>query len=103
MLFHELTAINVILAYSTTILEDIYPDPQPAGSFTAREGTYVVGLTNFLASVLSIGTMSFMGRRPLLLMGHSGICLTYIILGLFCYFNVDIGVLVMLCVFLLIY
>ena len=47
--------------------------------------------------------MSFVGRRPLLLFGHSGICISYIIMGFFTYYSVNIGVLVMMCVFLLIY
>ena len=104
MLFHELTAINVVLAYSTNILEDIFgKDTDASQGFTAREGTYVIGLTNFCSSALSIITMSFMGRRPLLLFGHAGICITYIIMGFFTYYKVNIGVLVMMCVFLLIY
>ena len=37
MLFHELTAINVVLAYSTNILEDIFgKDTDPSEGFTAR-------------------------------------------------------------------
>ena len=37
MIFHELTAINIILSYSETILEDILGDPATQTSgFTAR-------------------------------------------------------------------
>lgn len=36
MLFHELTAINVVLAYSTKILENIFGTDPNAGGFTAR-------------------------------------------------------------------
>ena len=35
MIFHELTAINVVLAYSTNILEDIF-GTDPDQGFTAR-------------------------------------------------------------------
>ena len=37
MIFHELTAINIIMSYSNTILEDILGDPdQQTSGFTAR-------------------------------------------------------------------
>ena len=91
-----------MLAYSTKILEDIF-GTDPSKGFTAREGTYVVGLTNFLSSALSIVTMSYMGRRPLLLIGHAGICLSYVAMAFFIIFEIDLGVLVMMCLFLLIY
>ena len=106
MIFHELTAINIVLAFSTTILEDILGDPDEQTSssgFTARQGTYVVGLVNFLSACLCILSMRFFGRRTLLLVGHIGICLSYFFIAIFTITGADYGVLAMLCSFLLIY
>ena len=106
MIFHELTAINIIMAFSNTILEDILGDPDEQTSssgFTARQGTYVVGLVNFLSACLSILSLRFFGRRTLLLIGHAGICLSYLFMAVFTITGVDYGVLAMLCSFLLIY
>lgn len=104
MIFHELTAINVIMAYSNTILENILPDPtEQTSGFTARQGTYVIALTNLISSVLSILTIQKFGRRTLLLAGHTGIFLTYLLMGIFTVIGFNDGVLAMLCLFLLIY
>jgi len=101
MLFHELTAINVVLAYSTAILEMLFGTSSQG--FNARDGTYLIGLINFLSSSLSIVTMTYAGRRPLLLAGHTGICLTYVLMAVFTLKEINYGVLFMMCLFLLIY
>ena len=106
MIFHELTAINIVMAFSTTILDDILGDPDEqtsSGGFTARQGTYVIGLVNFLSACLCILSLRFFGRRTLLLIGHTGICLSYLFMAVFTITGADYGVLVMLCTFLLIY
>ena len=106
MIFHELTAINVIMAFSNTILEDILGDPdeqKSSSGFTAKQGTYVIGLVNFLSACLSILSLRFFGRRTLLLAGHVGICLSYVFMAVFTITGVNYGVLAMLCSFLLIY
>ena len=101
MIFHELTAINIIMSYSNTILENILGDD--TSGFTARQGTYVIGLVNFLSSVISMASISLIGRRTLLLYGHTGICLSYLLMGIFTIKEINYGVLAMLCTFLLIY
>ena len=104
MIFHELTAINIVMAFSTTILDDILGDPdEQTSGFTARQGTYVVGLVNFLSACLCILSMRFFGRRTLLLVGHIGICLSYFFMAIFTITGANYGVLAMLCSFLLIY
>mmetsp|Transcript_10791 Transcript_10791/g.13538 ORF Transcript_10791/g.13538 Transcript_10791/m.13538 type:complete len:171 (+) Transcript_10791:857-1369(+) len=101
MIFHELTAINVVLAYSTKILSGIFPEDTEG--FNARDGTYMVGIFNFSGSFLSILTMSYFGRRPLFLGGHSTIFILYVLMGFFTLYEYDIMVLVMMCTFLVVY
>ena len=101
IIFHELTGINVVLMYSSTILENILGnDP---GSFNARQGTYLVATANLLASFTSIFTVRKFGRRTLLLVGHFSIFVSYMLMGTFVITSIDYGVLVMICVFLFCY
>ena len=63
----------------------------------------MIGVTNFLSSVLCIWTLRTFGRRPLLIIGHCGIFLAYLLMGIFTIIGLDYGILTMICVFLLIY
>lgn len=79
IIFHELTGINVIFLYSNTILAIVCS----GASFTPRQGVYMINIVNTFASGISIWTIRTFGRRPLLLWGHSGICITHILIGTF--------------------
>ena len=87
--------------YSNTILETIL-GTNPSG-FTARQGTYMLSLVGTISAFLGIFAVRKFGRRPLLLIGHVGICLSYLLIGIFTIKDVDYGVLVMMCMFLFIY
>ena len=52
---------------------------------------------------MSILSLRFFGRRTLLLFGHLGMCLSYLLMAIFTYTDLDYGVLVMLGSFLIIY
>ena len=100
VIFHEATGLNIILQYSNTILDDILGD---SGGFTARQGTYVVGLVNFFASMMSVWTVNTFGRRTLLLVGHSGMSVAHFLIGIFIITNFNAGVLSGIALFLFIY
>ena len=100
VIFHELAGINVILQYSNTILDNILGD---SGGFTARQGTYVVGLVNFLSSLMSVWTINTFGRRFLLLLGHSSMALAHFLIGLFIITGFNAGVLAGIAFFLFVY
>ena len=101
IVFHELTGINVVLMYSSTILEGIL-GTEP-GTFNARQGTYMVATANLLASFTSIFTVRKFGRRTMLLVGHFAIFVSYMLMGTFVIIGLDYGVLLMICVFLFCY
>ena len=83
MVIHELTGINAILLYSNTIIGDI-----PGLTITARQGTYLVGIFNFLAALCALWTGKAFSRRALFIGGHfaMGVChfgiATCLLLGL---------------------
>lgn len=56
IVFHELTAINIIMSYSNVILDNILGDDSSSG-FTARQGTYVVALCNLFGACMSVWSM----------------------------------------------
>ena len=78
MALHELTAINAILLYSNTIIEGM-----PDGSITPREGTYLIGVFNFISSAVSLYSARAFTRRFLFIGGHFGMGLCHLAIGLF--------------------
>jgi hypothetical protein len=67
IIFHELTGINVIMLYSSTMFKQMNKD---GGGITPREGTYLVGIVNMLASLVSVGLVKYFGRKTLVVWGH---------------------------------
>ena len=80
IIFHELTGINVIMIYSNTLLTNILGTD---GKITPRLGTIFIGGMSFLSAILSIWTIKWWGRRPLLLVGHTGIAISHLLIGIF--------------------
>jgi hypothetical protein len=98
MIFHELTGINVIMQYSAVILESVLGSQEKA-----KVGTYVVAATNLLGSVMSLYTVPRFGKRPLLLLGHTGILLCHLCIGISIILDFDAGILIAIGLYLIIY
>ena len=98
IIFHELTGINSILIFSNTILKNI-----TNGGLSPRLGTCLIGMCNFLSAVASIGVIRTFGRRPLMLIGHVGIAVCHCIIGVLTILEINYGVLVFICLFIIIY
>ena len=102
IVFHEMTGINVIMMYSNTILETILGTGK-SGGFTARQGTYAISLASTVSAVVGVFTAKSFPRKPLLLIGHGGIFLSHLLVAIFIITDVDLGVLIMICIFIFIY
>lgn len=100
IIFHELAGINVINLYSNTILNNILSDD---AKFTPRQGSYVIGVVQAIASGFCLWTLKTFGKRPLLIWGHLGIAASHFMVAIFTIKEIDIGVLTMICVFICIY
>jgi len=71
----QLTGINVLLQFNATIL-------QASGLInTAVLGSVAVGLMNFLATLVGMALVDKIGRRPLLMIGTTGIMLALLFMG----------------------
>ena len=64
ILFHEMTAINVVLIFSTTLFENM-----ESATFSARNGTLFIGVVNLIGSIIALRFVKKFGRRTLLLWG----------------------------------
>ena len=92
--------MNVVTAYSETIFEDVLGKNS---GFTPREGSYALGLMNFTACCASIITLRYFGKRTLLIYGHLGMSLSWLLVAIFDVTGLNYGTLVMLCLFIFIY
>jgi hypothetical protein len=101
IIFHELTGINVIMLYSNQMFNQM-ASSNP-NSLSPRKGTYLVGIVNLLSSLLSTQVVKCFGRRTLVIWGHLGMAITHALVGYFSYIGMDIGVLIGILVFLLVY
>lgn len=62
IMFNTLTGINVILLYSTQMLTEM---KSPNGSgLSPREGTYLIGVVDFIVPFFALITIKYLGRRP---------------------------------------
>ena len=71
MLFHQLTGMGAILFYSNTIFAEM-----PSGLLTPRQGTYAIGIFNFISSAVSLYTAKRFSRRFLFIGGHISMALS---------------------------
>ncbi len=78
-IFQQITGINAIIYYANTIFES-------AGLVSTQSQTaatlYAIGLTNVLATFIAVAYIDRFGRRPLLLMGLTGMFVSLCAVGL---------------------
>lgn len=85
VIFHELSGINAILAYSHSMLAKM--DKEGDAFIKPKVGTYLVGVTNFLSSVFAIWVVKTFTRRNLLVFGHLLFGLAHLLVGFFAQFQ----------------
>lgn len=101
IIFHELTGINVIMLYSNQLFKQMASSGDAL--LTPRQGTYLVGIVNALASLLSTQIVKCFGRRTLVIWGHLGMAGTHAAVGYFASQSMNTGVIVGVLVFLMVY
>ena len=87
----QVSGINAIIYYGPRILEE--------AGFTlgdALGGQVIIGIVNVLFTLIAIWKIDSLGRRPLLIVGVSGIVASLIVVGLLFKFNVTGGLWLML-------
>jgi SP family xylose:H+ symportor-like MFS transporter len=79
----QITGINVFLYFAPEIFKGI----AGAESDAALLQTVVVGAVNMLFTVVAIWTVDLWGRKPLMLVGFTGMAASLLFLGLAAYFE----------------
>jgi sugar porter (SP) family MFS transporter len=77
-ILQQVTGINTVIYYAPTIIQDTGIDSD-SSAILASIG---VGVVNVLATVLALWLVSRFGRRPLLVVGVSGMVVALVLLGL---------------------
>lgn len=80
--FNQLTGINSFLQYAPLILKNAGID----SNLVSMLGSAGIGILNFLFTMLAIGLIDTLGRRPLLLTGIAGVVAAEVYLGAINYF-----------------
>jgi len=73
------------------------------GGITPREGTYLVGIVNMFASLISVVLVKYFGRKTLVIYGHLGMAVTHLATGLFNNAGNNNGVIGCILIFLCVY
>ncbi len=74
--FNQMVGVNAVIYYAPTILERA-----GLGTSAALLSTVVIGLVNSLVTGAALLSIDRLGRRPLLLIGMSGVVLALFVLG----------------------
>lgn len=74
-ILNQMTGINVLLQFNTIILK-------ASGLSTAVLGSTVIGLANFVITIIAMLLVDKVGRRPLLIVGTAGITISLLFIGI---------------------
>ncbi|WP_136482859.1 D-xylose transporter XylE [Cognatitamlana onchidii] len=92
--FQQFVGINVVLYYAPEIFKSI--DPNTDGALLL---TIIVGIVNFLFTIIAVKTVDKQGRKPLMLIGALGMAVAMLALG-FVFFSGATGYLALGCMML---
>ena len=90
-LFSQVTGINAIIYYAPEIFKQV-----GFGSESALFQTMIIGFVNMLFTLLAIRFIDYWGRRTLLIWGISGMVSCLLGMGMFFYFEITSGSLLLL-------
>ena len=89
--FQQFVGINVVLYYAPEIFKSI--DPNTDGALLL---TIIVGIVNFLFTIIAVRTVDKFGRKPLMMIGALGMGIAMLSLG-FVFFSGATGYLALAC------
>ena len=90
-IFQQFVGINVVLYYAPEIFKNINPDTDGALLLTI-----LVGIVNFLFTIIAIKTVDKYGRKPLMMIGALGMAIAMFSLG-FVFYAQSTGYLALIC------
>ena len=85
--FHALTMFGAIQMYSNRLLHNIL---SPNVWLTPRKGTILIDICNIIGGLISIMMVRLMGRKPLMIIGHTLVTLFFFTIGILDQYDKDI-------------
>jgi len=96
--FQQQTGLDGIMIYSNTIFAQMAESG--AISFTAKQGSYLVGSVNWLGAILSPLPLMYFGRRTLLFWGQISMGVSLCAVAIFQMYDMSIPLIYALCWFI---
>ena len=93
-IFQQFVGINVVLYYAPEIFKTI-----SSGTDSALLMTIIVGVVNFLFTIIAVRTVDKYGRKPLMIIGAAGMAVAMLSLG-FVFYSGATGYLALFCMML---
>ncbi|MCL4160651.1 UNVERIFIED_CONTAM: hypothetical protein GTU68_029826, partial [Idotea baltica] len=93
-IFQQFVGINVVLYYAPEIFKTI-----SSGTDSALLMTIIVGVVNFLFTIIAVKTVDKYGRKPLMIIGAAGMAVAMLSLG-FVFYAGATGYLALFCMML---
>jgi SP family xylose:H+ symportor-like MFS transporter len=93
-IFQQFVGINVVLYYAPEIFKTI-----SSGTDSALLMTIIVGVVNFLFTIIAVKTVDKYGRKPLMIIGAAGMAVAMLSLG-FVFYSGATGYLALFCMML---
>jgi sugar porter (SP) family MFS transporter len=91
-ILQQVTGINVFMYYAPEIFKKL-----GSGASAALLETIVVGVVNLSFTIIAIRTVDQLGRKPLMIIGAAGMCVSLVAMGLAAQFQV-ISIWVLICI-----
>mmetsp|Transcript_17593 Transcript_17593/g.15506 ORF Transcript_17593/g.15506 Transcript_17593/m.15506 type:complete len:486 (+) Transcript_17593:14-1471(+) len=98
-LFSQLTGINLVIFYSSTIFTK-GRDEGYESEMAGRIGTVIVGVVNWACSLFVIYLLSKFGRKTLMIVGHLGMISSLLILAIMSIIGFSTGIIIFTLVFI---
>mmetsp|Transcript_11546 Transcript_11546/g.13759 ORF Transcript_11546/g.13759 Transcript_11546/m.13759 type:complete len:158 (-) Transcript_11546:115-588(-) len=98
MMFDQQSGINAINIYANQLLVQIEKQGDEDFPLTPIQGTYLIGLANFIASTLPLLYIHRVGRKPIFVTGFLAMALAMFFCGLSVYYQWNVSTFVMIIV-----
>ena len=84
-ILNQLTGVNGVSWYSGAILKRM--DKNGGALLSPKSGSMLIGIINFVGTIIAIFPVRRFGRKTLVLIGHATIATLLILVGLFSYYE----------------
>ena len=100
--FQQFSAMNGLIPYANRLIVSI-KEANDDFPLSPRNAAYIMGFMNMFGALLSYVTVTYVGRKPILMIGQSGMTLFYFVCGIGLIFGWLNTVFIALCLFIFLF